>query len=243
MAKGVGNARNVRAIAGFSIAIVSFAICSCIVGWFLWCAHNAHTTPSPGLPYSQDSDGFPTVDWNHWKQVNPDIVGWVSVPGTELSCAIVQARPDDPTYYLEHDIHGNPNYHGCPYLDADCSEAGLDSKNAVIFGHNIRNGSSMFATFAKYSTIGFAQDHPVVLLQTPTWKRAMNVSGAAIVKGSQRTKRTDFETQVDFGNWFSDRLKECCVVLDDNVPQSCVTFVTCSYNRYSNERTLVYAAS
>ncbi|WP_165062426.1 class B sortase [Adlercreutzia sp. ZJ154] len=232
----------IKAALGFSIAGLSFALLGCVLAWLLWCTNNSYTAPNPNFPEAQDAEGFPEIDWNYWQSVNPDVIGWVSIPGAELSCAIVQAPTDNPTYYLEHDIRGYANYHGCPYLDADCAELGLNSQNAVIFGHNIRNGNSMFATFANYSQEEFAQKHSIVLLQTPEWKKVLQISGASIVKGNQRTKRTSFNTQEDFNLWFSERLDECCVKLQDSIPSSCITFVTCSYNQYSNERTLVYAA-
>ncbi len=193
------------------------------------------------MPGARDADGFPQVDWEHWQQVNPDVIGWVSIPGTALDTAIVQAHPDAPTYYLDHDIRGMPNYHGCPYLDASCIEDGLESRNAVIFGHNIQNGDSMFAELAGYAQPAFAREHAVVLVQTPAWRRALRVSGAAITAGSEQTKRTAFDDEGDFRSWYRERLSECCVRLRDAGPERCITLVTCSYNRSSDERTLVYA--
>ena len=50
-------------------------------------------------------DGAPTVDWEFWLSVNPDIVAWVSVPGTDIDYPVVQASADDPTFYLDHDVY------------------------------------------------------------------------------------------------------------------------------------------
>lgn len=230
-----------KAAIGFSIAGAAALALASLLVWFAWCASSAATIADPDMPGARDADGFPQVDWEHWQQVNPDVIGWVSIPGTALDTAIVQAHPDAPTYYLDHDIRGMPNYHGCPYLDASCIEDGLEGRNAVIFGHNIQNGDSMFAELAGYAQPAFAREHAVVLVQTPAWKRALRVSGAAITAGSEQTKRTAFDDAGDFRSWYRERLSECCVRLRDADPERCITLVTCSYNRSSDERTLVYA--
>lgn len=229
------------AAAAFTVSALAAAAVLGLLGWFAWCAASAVAIPDPAMPDARDEDGFPQVDWAYWQDVNPDVIGWLSIPGTEVSCALVQAHADAPTYYLSHDVHGMQNYHGCPYLDASCEQEGLDSRNAVVFGHNIQNGASMFAPIAQYGQPAFAQEHAVVLLQTPEWKRALRVAGAAIALGSDRTKRTQFDDEADFRAWFADRMGECCVRLREEEPACCVTLVTCSYGASENERTLVYA--
>ncbi|WP_251211863.1 class B sortase [Adlercreutzia murintestinalis] len=231
----------VRAVAAFLLAAALVAVSAAIALWFAWCSHSASTDANPHGLTTCDTDGFPIVDWHYWTAVNPDVVGWVSVPGTRINSAIVQAPADDPTYYLSHDIRRNANHLGCPYLDATCASTGLLSGNAVVFGHHIKYGAPMFADFAAFASQEFARTHAVILLQTPFEKRMLTVSGAAIINGYDQTKRTTFADQDDFAAWYADRMNECCVQLDSAPAESCVTFVTCSYTRYSNERTLVYA--
>ena len=103
--------------------------------------------PSPSLTVEDAEDGFPAVDWEYWQDVNPDVIGWVTVPGTPIDYPIVQAHADAPTWYLSHDVYGNWNIYGCPYLDADCEEEGFDSRVAYVFAHHMDDGS-MFAPLA-----------------------------------------------------------------------------------------------
>lgn len=70
--------------------------------------------------------------------VNNNLVGWLSIPGTEVDTAIVQGK--DNSYYLKKDFYerttyetSNTNY-GNLYLDYRCITDGL-SKNMVIHGH------------------------------------------------------------------------------------------------------------
>lgn len=230
-----------RAMVAFALALACLAAVASLGAYLIWCSQSAITVADPDRPGAADADGFPEVDWAYWKGINPDVIGWVSVPGTDICSAIVQAPADDPTFYLTHDVRKARNHHGCPYLDADCAQDGFDSLNAVVFGHHMKRGAPMFATFADYSDGSFAREHSVVLLQTPEEKRMLDVTGAAIVSGYDRTKRTRFADEGDFGDWYAERHAECAMTLSDRPASSCVTFVTCSYTSSSNERTLVYA--
>ena len=154
---------------------------------------------------------FPVIDWDYWRTENPDVIGWISVPGTAIDYPIVQASASNTTYYLSHDAHGDYNIFGCPYLDADCSEKGLlESKNAVIFGHNMSSfDGSMFSDFARYTDESFARAHSIVLIQTPTEKRCLRIVGAAVSSGESATKRTSFVDDDDFSLYCEERLAAC----------------------------------
>ncbi len=192
------------------------------------------------------NDGFPEVDWEYWEQVNPRIVGWLTVPDTPIDYPIVQAPEDDPDYYLSHDVYGEQNIFGCPYLDAGCVQGGLlNSENAVVFGHNMSLlDGSMFTAFSRYGDAGFAATHRTILVQTPEAKAHLRVAGACVSPGGSATKRTSFQGKGDFESYCQERLRACDVRLDEGEAGDCsqlFTFVTCSYTRYANERTLVYA--
>lgn len=190
-------------------------------------------------------DEFPHIDWGYWLGVNPDIVGWVSVPGTGIDHPIVQARPDVPEFYLSHGIDRGADARGCPFLDADCLE-GLDSTRCVVYGHNW-NGREMFSDFARFSDAGFAEAHSVVLLQTPESRRRLSVRCVEVAKGADDTNVTSFRDAEEFRCWYQSRYAASRVRLDGapaeaETPDNVYTFCTCSYSRWENERTLVYAA-
>ena len=205
----------------------------------------ARLDPSPQEAPSADVLGFPSVDWDYWKQVNPHVVGWITIPNTMVDYPIVQAQKDNPGYYLDHDVFGNWNFAGCPYLDADCAKRGLEeSQNAVVFAHNLGYGDeSMFAAIAHYADASFAEEHRMILVQTPTAKMAFEAQGAAVLHGSADSKRMSFDGTRDLRDWLQARLAECQVLIrtPDPQPERVFTLCTCSYNRWENERTLLYA--
>lgn len=185
------------------------------------------------------------VDWEYWQSVNPDIIGWVTVPGTSIDYPIVQAPASDPDYYLTHDVYGDVNWVGCPYLDASCEGRLFGGGNAVVFGHNPGQGGVMFADFARYSDAGFAREHAEIVLQTPQETRVLAVQATDVIAGWEPLKRTSFEGEADFRLWYSERFDAAAVKLaDDAAASSLVTFCTCSYLfNPDNERTIVYCAA
>ena len=101
------------------IAAVFAVICFVGAGFLAWLYFDmtAKANPEPSPNAEQGDSLFPTVDWDYWQSINPDIIGWVTVPGTTIDYPIMQGHSDDPEYYLHHDIYGNWSIYGVPYLD------------------------------------------------------------------------------------------------------------------------------
>ena len=230
-----------------AIAAIAALVAAAVLGMWLFSIHDravdVHPSPiSESICEGGEDDDFPTVDWGYWLSVNPDIVAWVSVPGTDIDYPVVQARADDPTFYLDHDVYRGWNPYGCPYLDAGCAERGIDSPLALMFAHHMNDGS-MFSAFASYSDRGFAEAHNEILLQTPEEKIRLKVIAADVVDSNAEYKRLEFATDREFDSWLGDLLAEADVVLDGDIrAESIKAFCTCSYGRWNgHERTIVYA--
>ena len=200
--------------------------------------------PSPVTVVEQEADGpFPSVDWDYWRGQNPDVVGWITVPGTDIDLPICQAPASNPTYYLSHDVYRNWNFYGCPYLDAECAERGFESPLAMVFGHHMSDGS-MFAEMASYPNGDFLDGHRLILLQTPERKYELTVTAADVVDSYSEFKRLEFETQKELDEWWSTTWEKSDVSRDYELSgiTSIKAFVTCSYGQWNgHERTIVYA--
>lgn len=230
---------------GIATLAMGAAIVACAV---LFAGHiqqqrsEAMPDPSPKSTWQAHPDGFAVVDWDYWKSVNPAVIGWVTVPGTSIDLPIVQGPQEDPDYYLSHDVYGNANPYGCPYLDADCAEMGLLSSNSVIFAHHASDGG-MFSEMASYSDPAFAAEHPLILLQTPEWKARLSPRMVSIVDAAKEPKQTAFADDGEYAAWWEAKREAACLVLDaEEAPVRAYSFVTCSYTTWRNERTVVYAA-
>lgn len=208
---------SVPVVAGMVLASVGLAV----LGFAIHdAALNANPDPAPFADAGavEFGDGFPEVDWTWWQKVNPDVIGWVTVPGTGIDYPIVQAHEDAPDYYLTHGVDGMWSVYGCPYLTWQCAQGGLlSSANALVYGHHMRDGS-MFAAFASFADAGYAQAHASVLLQTPTAKTRLEVLAVECVDASVQGVSLDAFDGVE----------------------NMVTFCTCSYSTWADERTLVH---
>ena len=207
--------------------------------------------PWPDASEQVYDDGFPEVDWGYWQSINPDVIGWVTVPDTVIDYPVVQAHAEDPDYYLEHNVYGEPDYRGCPYLDASCAADGLDSKACYIYGHHLDDGT-MFSEFAGYSDREFVEDHPVILLQSPDCKYTLDVFAVDIIDASVERTQNQFLNESEYRQWVEDIINDADMRVDKtrqalydeetDIPDTIKIFVTCSYNFNANERTLCIAS-
>lgn len=96
-------------------------------------------------------------------KMNPDLVGWITVPDTVIDYPVVQSR-SDPTFYLKHNFDKEETPYGCIFAAAAC-DAFAPSDNVTLFGHNMLDGS-MFTGLVEYLTPGYAAEHDVVYFDT-----------------------------------------------------------------------------
>ena len=236
--------KRTRARIALILSAFFLAAAATLLALFLHFQEAANPSPSPGgePAVEEDAEGspFPVVDWGYWQGVNPDVIGWITIPGTDVNHPIVQAHASAPDYYLKHDVYKSYNPLGAIYLDADCEDMGLSSRNAVIAGHSIEGagGATGFGIIKKYKDKGFASEHATVLVQTPAAKMTYEVRFAQIVKGWEPLKRTSFEGEADFRSWYDSCRADAAMALDaESEPSQTVSLVSCSYNFWSwNER-------
>lgn len=93
---------------------------------------------------------------------NDDIVGYIKIDGTAVNYMVAQAT--DNEYYLGRDIFGQSNRAGTIFMDYESNPAQL-SRNTVIYGHNMRNGT-MFHNLRYYKEEQFFNDHKYIRLTT-----------------------------------------------------------------------------
>ena len=104
--------------------LVFFAVCVRLVPMSVRAA-SVEPSPRSGAERTAPSEeaAFPEVDWSYWQEVNPDVVGWVTVPGTGIDHPVVQASAEDPEFYLTHDVYRKRSVYGCPFLSVESSPA------------------------------------------------------------------------------------------------------------------------
>lgn len=109
--------------------------------------------------------------------INPDLVGWIKVPGTMIDVQVVQTDSAEAEY-LHKDFYGDASRYGTPYMDYRNDPKYL-SQNTTIYGHHMQDGL-VFADLKKYKTIEGFKEAPIFYFDTLYKKYAFKVYAVII---------------------------------------------------------------
>lgn len=116
------------------------------------------------------TDGASMQEYQALLAINPDAVGWISIPDTNISYPVVRAQ--DNVFYLTHNFDQKQSAHGSIFMDYRNDGTRPDS-HILIYGHNMRDGS-MFGQLLQYKNASFYQAHPNISLnlrgEPATWQ-------------------------------------------------------------------------
>ena len=88
--------------------------------------------------YIEKKDDETSVDFDSLKKENSDVVGYLTVNGTNINYVVVKGS--DNEFYLNHNFYKEPSVHGWIFADSRNKYDGND-KNLIIYGHNTLDGS------------------------------------------------------------------------------------------------------
>ena len=94
------------------------------------------------------------------QEVNPDVVGWVLIPGTKVNYPIVQGTDND--HYLKVTWDGKPYAMGSIVLECT-NTPDMTQFHTILYGHNMNDGS-MFAALRSYSQEKYWEKHPYIYI-------------------------------------------------------------------------------
>jgi len=123
---------------------------------------DAPAPSAPSIPLPEEAAPLASLDLSALRAVNPDVVGWLYLPGADISQPVLQGADND--YYLKHSWERKWSAGGAVFLDYRCSSA-LDGFHTIIYGHRMNNGS-MFGSLQKYEDPDFWRENPTVYLAT-----------------------------------------------------------------------------
>lgn len=122
----------------------------------------------------------PTVqrDYESLLTVNPDVRGWITIPGTDLSLPVLQG--EDNEFYLDHDFYKEKDRHGSIFADSG-TDLAVFQPNTVLYGHHMRDGS-MFGQLEHYADEAYYREHPAFTFDSCIENRTYEI--LAVVKVS-----------------------------------------------------------
>lgn len=184
----------------------------------------------PPEPLPEEAAALAEVDLEALRAVNEDVVGWIEIPGTELSYPLVQG--EDNRFYLDHNWKKEASGGGSVFLESTNS-GDLSDYHTLAYAHRMRNGS-MFGVLKYYKDQDFWQEHPriYVVLEDGVYRYDIFAAQEADVKGV--VYRLDIEA-----SGLEEEFLQYCIegsVIDTGVTpevgERILTLSTCTGNGY-----------
>ena len=138
---------------------------------------------------------FSPIDFESLWEINPDVVGWIQIDGTQIDYPILYDEKDNEKY-LHTDIEGNDSVSGAIYLDAD-DTPDFTSLHNVIYGHHMKNGN-MFKDVVKYKEQDFFDAHRDITIYLPEEEIQLKAFACTYTEPDGIRRKTQFKTQEDF---------------------------------------------
>lgn len=201
---------------------------------------------------SGEQEADDSIDWDELKKINDEIVGWIQIKDTKIDYPVLWNKDDNRNYqfYLSHNYKGAYDSYGSIFVDYRCTK-GTDSKNLVLHGHHMNDGS-MFGDLLKYGgtsgNLDFYKKAPTIEFDTPDGDGTYKI--ISVFKTNTLSSQGeffnymigDFQNEKDFMNYvYNVRVRSLfnCPV-DVNEDDVLLTLSTCSYE-FTNFRTVVVA--
>lgn len=181
--------------------------------------------------------------------INPEIKGWISVPGTTVDYPVMQT--DENNFYMNRDIYGQYDSSGTPFLDyRNIISTDEQSDNLIIYGHHM-NFDGVFGVLVHYNDLAFYQEHPTITFDSVykdmQWKV---ISGFYINTNPQHDNGYvfDYQNYIDLSdperfNEYIEQITKRSVVqtnIDVQYGDKLLTLSTCA-NEFKDGRFVVVA--
>lgn len=175
------------------------------------------------------------------KAINPDICGWINIPGTKhINYPILQGK--DNEYYLEREYTGGYLPAGSIFVDYACDRDFNGNFNTVIYGHNMQNGM-MFSELINFLDRDFFENNKYVYIYTEYGVYTYEVFSVFKADYMYRYIETGFPTHEDFIE-FGYEMKANSIYQRDGIEfdrdSRIITLSTCT-NERRTERYAVQA--
>lgn len=132
------------------------------------------------------------VNFDYLKSQNEDIIGWITVDGTEIDYPILYDQTYNQ-YYLNHSYTGTATSSGSIFVLGENASDFTDFVT-VVYGHNVLNGS-MFAPLHKFRDAEFFDSHGEIVVYTPDRKLTYQVFAAYVNDDLDIVANNDFSTE------------------------------------------------
>lgn len=167
------------------IAIISLLLVAAIAiaGVYLYMQSQAPAAPSSSQTLGEGEKPIPKGPSSIYKipealersiKANPDTVGWITVPNTDINNAVMQSPSDtyETQFYLRRNEKKEDDIYGCYFADFESpvGEREVLEPNTVIYGHSSPGDDpdgKRFSQLFRFANADFAKTTPYVYIATP----------------------------------------------------------------------------
>ena len=167
---------------------------------------------------------------------NPDIAGWITIPGTKIDYPVM-FTPEDPEKYIHANFKGKYDVAGLPFMDGSCS-MDPESDNLIIYGHHMNNGTQ-FQNLMNYARKSYWKEHPLIQFSTLYEERTYEIIAAFYDRVYRPTDNVfkfyqfiDAEDEADFDTAmkYYKKKAEYDTGITGEYGDNLITLVTCAYH-------------
>lgn len=211
----------------FLLALIVFAVCLYLIGDYyldrlqatmlyesmqeeLSGHHSTQSSQEPVYETTPQGEVYEYLEYNHVAEMflerNSDLVGYITIEGTNVSYPVVQRKSTDPNintndYYLYRAFDLSNNKAGCIFMDYRCHfdevlgnrRIADNSQNLLIYGHNMNN-QSMFGSLKNYYTnYSYYSQHPIITLDSLYKTYEYKIFSVFIVDSEDTTSEHAFD--------------------------------------------------
>ena len=170
------------------------------------------------------------------KKENPDVIGWLEIPNTEINYPVLQGT--DNEYYMTHDYKKEYTKDGSLFLDVEYDWS-IPSSNLLIYGHNNNNGK-MFNGLMDYKKEEFYKEHPTIKFTTEQEDSEYEIIAVFLSRVYYKNEENVFryyyfinaETEAEFNDYVENSLKASLYDTGKTAEygEQLLTLSTCSYH-------------
>lgn len=148
---------------------------------------------------------YVTVDFDALLNANTQTIGWLAIPGTEVSYPVLQAENNNK--YLHTSFSGERSGAGALFMDSNNAADPLD-KNTVVYGHNMGQGrTDMFGALLYYDEKSYYDGHQWIQFDTIHkqygWWRIFAVIHLDATAGGFDYLQQNFSDAAEFDAWIA----------------------------------------
>lgn len=174
------------------------------------------------------------------QELNDEVVAWIYIPGTKINYPVVRADNND--YYLNHNAEKKSNKAGAIFMDYHNKvdkKNGINDKNIVIYGHNMKDGS-MFSGLRNYKDKEFYTNNKYIYMDTESGRKKFEIFSVFVTKTDFNYIKTDFKESKEYAE-FLKSVENKSLYKTEAVPSpedQIITLSTCTYE-YDDARLVV----